>query len=62
MIPGKSRRTMGDKRFRDNIFQPDEIRRSTISLMNNEFKDRKDKRSGSIATEDDLGRYISSFD
>ena len=48
---------MGDKRFQHNIFQPDEIRRSMISLNNDEHGHRKDKRAGSIATEEDLGRY-----
>ena len=56
-MPRKALRTMGDKRFQHNIFQPDEIRRSMISLNNDEHGHRKDKRAGSIATEEDLGRY-----
>ena len=49
------KRTMDSKRFQLELREPDDITGSSISL--NDYEYHKDKRKGSIATRNDVGRY-----
>lgn len=49
------KRNMDSKRFYPEIREPDNITRSLISL--NDYEYHKDKRKGSIATRNNVGRY-----